>query len=229
MGGAAGGRKNLPRVLVTGFEPFPGAQVNPTQRLVERLRSQPPDIEGMAAFRAELLPVDYEAIRPCLSHIGKTFAPDIALHFGLAHGCGGFRLERLARNAFINASPDNSGFAPPDGPICKAPALMESRLPLEAIQDALIAEGLPVFWSDDAGGYLCNVVLTLSLAAACEGFSPRLGGFVHVPMVGAGCALSEEDLFRGVGIILRTALAGEAAICPPALPSRREADTRPSA
>ncbi|WP_442578054.1 pyroglutamyl-peptidase I family protein [Mesorhizobium sp. ASY16-5R] len=225
----AAGAKNLPRVLVTGFEPFPGAPVNPTQRLVERLRSEPPRIEGMAAFRAELLPVDYEAIGPRLSHIGRTFAPDIALHFGLAHACGGFRLERLARNSFLNAKPGNSGFTPVDGPICKAPALLQSRLPLQAIHDALTAEGLPVVWSDDAGGYLCNVVLTLSLAAACEGFSPRISGFIHVPMVGEGCALSKADFIRGFGIVLRTVLAGEAAIWPPAPPSQREADTRPSA
>ena len=229
MGDAAGGLKNLPRVLVTGFEPFPGAQVNPTQWLVERLRNEPPCIEGMAAFRAELLPVDYQAVGPCLSEIGKVFSPDIALHFGLALGCGGFRLERQGRNAFANAKPDNSGFAPPDGPICRAPAVLPSRLPLQAIHNALNAEGLPVLWSDDAGGYLCNVVLTLSLAAACESFSPRSSGFIHVPMVGAGCALSDEDFFRGVDIVLRTVLNGWTIALPAAAPSRREADTRPSA
>lgn len=226
---AAGGRKNLPRVLVTGFEPFPGAPVNPTRRLVEHLRSEPPSLAGMAALRAELLPVDYVAIGPSLSRIGKAFAPDVALHFGLAHSCGGFRLERLARNGFTNAKPDNRGFVPPDGPICKAPALLESRLPLQAIHDALAADGLPVLWSDDAGGYLCNMVLMLSLAAACEGFSPRVSGFIHVPMVGEGCALTDEDFSRGVLIILRTVLAGEAATWQAVPPSRREADMRPSA
>lgn len=225
----AAGAENLPRVLVTGFEPFPGAPVNPTQWLVEHLRSEPPAIKGISAFHAELLPVDYESIGPRLSAIGKVFSPDIALHFGLAHGCGGFRLERLARNAFVNAKPDNRGFAPADGPICKAPAMLQSRLPLQAIHDALTAEGLPVVWSDDAGGYLCNVVLTLSLAASCGGFSPRISGFVHVPMVGAGCVLSDEDFFRGVDIILRTVLADEAASRLATASSRRAADTRPSA
>ncbi|MEQ1955370.1 hypothetical protein [Mesorhizobium sp. CN2-181] len=228
MSGAAGS-ENLPRVLVTGFEPFPGAPVNPTQWLVERLRNEPPPLDGMAAFRAELLPVDYRSIGPRLSMIGKTFAPDIALHFGLAHGCGGFRLESLARNGFQNAKPDNSGFAPPDGPICAAPALLESRLPLHAIHDALKAENLPVSWSDDAGGYLCNVVMTLSLAGVCESFSPGISGFVHVPMVGAGCILSDEALLRGEGMILRTVLSSAAATSRPARPSPPEADTRPSA
>ncbi|MFI0843295.1 hypothetical protein [Mesorhizobium sp. IMUNJ 23232] len=228
MGGAAGA-KNLPRVLVTGFEPFPGSPVNPSQRLVERLRNEPPALNGMAAFRAELLPVDYRAVGRRLSEIGKDFSPDIALHFGLAHGCGGFRLERLGRNAFANAKPDNSGFAPPDGPICEAPVVLSSRLPLQAIHDALTAEGLPVLWSDDAGGYLCNAVLTLSLAAACEGFSPRASGFIHVPMVGEGCSLSEADFLRGFGVVLRTVVNGWTIALPAAPPSRQGADTRPSA
>ena len=72
MGGTAAGEKDLPRVLVTGFEPFPGAPVNPTQWLVERLRNEPPSLRGMAAFRAELLPVDYRAIGPRLSNPDGT-------------------------------------------------------------------------------------------------------------------------------------------------------------
>ena len=48
-----------PRVLVTGFEPFPGAPVNPTEWLVGRLSGMPPAIAGMRAFRAEMLPVAY--------------------------------------------------------------------------------------------------------------------------------------------------------------------------
>lgn len=226
MNGAAAGENDLPRVLVTGFEPFPGAPVNPTQWLVERLRNEPPPLDGMAGFRAELLPVDYRSIGPRLSMIGKTFAPDIALHFGLAHGCGGFRLERLAHNIFANAKPDNSGFAPPDGPICEAPALLPSRMPLQAIHSALKVENLPVVWSDDAGGYLCNVVMTLSLAGACEGFSPRISGFVHVPMVGDGCVLSEDAFLRGAGVILRTASSSVAATSRPARPSPQAEGSR---
>ncbi|WP_133170044.1 pyroglutamyl-peptidase I [Kumtagia ephedrae] len=202
----AGGRKNLPRVLVTGFEAFPDQPVNPTEALVGRLGQQPPVLDGMAAFRAELLPVDYAAIGPRLSGIGRDFRPDIAIHFGLAAGCGGFRLERQARNLFARARPDNRDFAPPDGPICAGPAVLPSTLPLDAIHDALVSAGLPVEWSDDAGGYLCNVTLTLSLAAACTDFSPRASGFVHVPLVGEGCALTERQLERGLAIMLAAVL-----------------------
>ena len=193
-----------PRLLVTGFEPFPGAPVNPTEWLVGRLREKPPRLPGVGAFRAELLPVDYRTVGARLEEIGRDFAPDIAVHFGLAQTAAGFRLERIARNRFESPRPDNSGYCPDDGPICAATPILPSTLPLEDIHAALTNAGLPVEWSDDAGGYLCNVVFTLSAAHAFDGFSPRMTGFVHVSPTGRGCALSRSQLARGAQIVMRT-------------------------
>lgn len=189
---------------MTGFEPFPGAPVNPTQRLVAWLRRRKPAIAGMGAFRAEVLPVDYAAVGPRLSAIGHEFRPDVVIHFGLAQRCAGFRLERVARNLLSAARPDNTGSAPGDGAICAGPALLPSTLPLEAIHAALAAAGLPVEWSDDAGGYLCNMVFALSAAQACEGFAPRMTGFVHVPLIGPGHALGVRQFHRGAMTVLAT-------------------------
>lgn len=187
------------RVLVTGFEPFPGAPVNPTERLVAALRAAPPVLDGMAAFRAEILPVDYDTVGPRLSAIGRDFAPDIAIHFGLANECTGFRLERLARNRFAADRPDNSGVLRAGGAVCAGPETLPSGLPLEAIALRLAEMGLPVEWSDDAGGYLCNTVFMLSRAHACDGFAPRMSGFVHVPLTGEGTEfpLSDAGLLAG--------------------------------
>jgi pyroglutamyl-peptidase len=201
------GDRCLPRVLVTGFEAFPGAPVNPTEALVERLRKKRPRVAGMGAFTAEVLPVDYNAIGPRLSEIGRDFRPDIAVHFGLARGCEGFRLERFARNRFVSARPDNRGFSPPDGSICDAAERLPSTLPLHAIHGALADAGLPVEWSDDAGGYLCNVTFALSAAAVCDDFSPAITGFIHLPLLGRGMALSAARVDRGVRIILTAAIA----------------------
>ena len=196
-----------PRLLVTGFEAFPGAPVNPTEWLVGRLLAKPPELSGISAFRAELLPVDYRRIGARLEAIGRDFAPDIAVHFGLAQRATGFRLERTADNRFQSARPDNSGYCPDDGPICAAAPALASTLPLEPIHAALTDAGLPVEWSEDAGGYLCNVVFTLSAAHACDGFAPSMTGFVHVPPSGPGCALSLPQLARGAHIVLRTAVS----------------------
>lgn len=196
---------STPRILVTGFGPFPGAPVNPTQRLVEALRATPP----AGAFRAELLAVDYLAVGPRLAEIGRDFAPDIAIHFGLAAGCAGFRLERLARNSLAGAPPDVNGVKPAMSAIWAGPRTLASRLPLDTIAAALASAGLPVEWSDDAGAYLCNMTMTLSLAHACDGFAPPVSGFVHVPLTreAGGNAMTDADLLAGARIIVEACRA----------------------
>jgi len=202
---AAARRRKSPCVLVTGFEPFPGAPVNPTAWLVEKFREEPPDCGGLP-FRAEVLPVDYRRIGPSLARIGADFAPDIAIHFGLARDCQGFRLERVARNKHRGAPLDNCGYAPADGPICEGATHFVSTLPLEAIHAALSARDLPVEWSDDAGGYLCNMAFALSAGGTCEGFRPEMSGFVHVPPIDPGHRLSEAQLVDGALAIVRVCL-----------------------
>ena len=196
---------SAPRILATGFGPFPGAPVNPTQRLVERLRAEPPP----GSFRAELLQVDYLAIGPRLGEIGRAFSPDIAIHFGLAAGCSGFRLERIARNSLAGAPPDGNGVLPARAAICVGPQTIASRLPLEAIAAALASESLPVEWSDDAGAYLCNMTMTLSLAHACDGFAPPVSGFVHVQLTreAGGGAMTDAELLAGARIVIETCRA----------------------
>ncbi|MBN9074859.1 MAG: hypothetical protein BGN87_22640 [Rhizobiales bacterium 65-79] len=194
------------RLLVTGFEPFPGAPVNPTEWLVGALRREPPAGDGIAAFRAEVLPVDYARVGPRLSEIGRDFSPDIAIHFGLAAECSGFRLERVARNSFAGARADNAGALPEATAICAGPETFPSGLPLDAIHAALATAGLPVEWSDDAGAYLCNMVFTLSRAQACEGFAPTVSGFVHVPPTGEGRPLDSAQLLAGARIVIAETL-----------------------
>jgi pyroglutamyl-peptidase len=190
------------RLLVTGFEPFPGAPVNPTEWLVHELRRDPPAGDGIAVFRAEVLPVDYARVGPRLAEIGREFRPDIAIHFGLAADCSGFRLERVARNDFAGARTDNAGVLPGATAICEGPESLSSNLPLQAIHDALIAAGLPVEWSNNAGAYLCNMVFTLSRAHACDGFTPEISGFIHVPPTGEGRPLGEAQLLAGARAII---------------------------
>jgi pyroglutamyl-peptidase len=166
----------------------------------------------MGAFRAEMLPVAYETVMARLTEIGRAFQPDIAVHFGLAQSCSGFRLERVARNRFVPVHPDNLGFIPEVGPICAGPETLDSRLPLEAIHGKLSAAGLPVEWSDDAGGYLCNAVFTLSLARGAEDFHPAMSGFVHVPLLSevghdaSARRFEQHTLLDGARIILQTSV-----------------------
>ena len=185
-----------PRLLVTGFSVFPGAPVNPTEALVSILRDEPPLNDGLDAFHAEVLAVEYATIAGQLSAIGREFLPDIAVHFGLARECSGFRLERIARNSHAEARPDQSGALPAATQVCAGPQTLPSTLPLALIAERLAAARLPVECSDDAGGYLCNTVFTLSVAHACDGLRPAMTGFVHVPPLKE----AEPDNTRAMGI-----------------------------
>ncbi len=201
-----------PRILVTGFGIFPGAPVNPTEALVARLVAQPPAGPVIGAFAADVLAVEYGSVAAHLSRIGEAFAPDIAIHFGLARECAGFRLERIARNRHAAGKPDQMGRLPEAAAICAGREEYASTLPLDEIASALEADGLPVQWSDDAGGYLCNMVFTLSAAHACDGLRPTMTGFVHVALLkeaepDAPGAMALDDLERGARIVIDTAAA----------------------
>lgn len=205
-------KTGAPRILVTGFGPFPGAPENPTSWLVSQLAANPPGGEGIGAFHAEELEVEYGRVGPWLSDLGGAFAPDIAIHFGLAAEASGFRLERVARNSHAGARPDNAGRLPPSVRICAGPQMLASSLPLEAISQGLATAGLPVEFSEDAGGYLCNTVFVLSRFHACEGLRPAMSGFVHVPLLAgqpgarAG-AMTPDDLLRGARLIVAASAA----------------------
>ncbi len=197
-----------PRILITGFGPFPGAPVNPTQKLIETLRADPSILNGLGEIRTEILAVEYDTVPDRLIAFGAEFAPDIAIHFGLSARADGFTLEQLARNEIAAGRPDNAGGQPQQACIVEGGAGHPSTLPLEAIASKLADAGLPHSWSDDAGGYLCNYIFYLSRSPHFAGFSPQISGFIHVPpLAGPDApenALTIDDLVAGAQIIVRT-------------------------
>ncbi len=200
-----------PRVLITGFGPFPGAPVNPTETLVRRLESEPGPLSGPAHIRTAVLPVEYAAVPDLLAELGRHNSPDIAIHFGLSAEAEGFTLERLARNEIRAGKPDNSG-AHPDTPVILHEGDNRlSTLPLDKMAIALGAAGLPWSWSDDAGGYLCNYVFYLSCSPHFPALAAGMSGFVHVPplRVGEGegapvNAMTLDDMLAGARLIIET-------------------------
>lgn len=166
-------------ILVTGFSPFPGAPENPTEWLVERLRADPPPIAG-ATVTGEVLPVAFDRSGPALLRLIADKRPAAIIMFGLSARAKGFMLERVARNFTEGGRADNAGQLYAGGTIAPlGPDMRESTLPLAALHGLLSAEGLPVCWSDDAGGYLCNLVFYTALNRMAASGIPT--GFIHVP------------------------------------------------
>jgi pyroglutamyl-peptidase len=128
----------MTRVLVTGFEPFGGAEANPSQLLVEALSADPP--EGIE-LEAAVLPVSYARAAGALRDAVRAAEPELVVCFGQADGNTGLSVERFALNLDDAGATDNEGVAGAAGPIDPdGPVAYRSGLPVDEIVAAVVAE-----------------------------------------------------------------------------------------
>jgi pyroglutamyl-peptidase len=193
-----------PRLLATGFGPFPGAPENPTVALMAGLADLPAEALGASALRAVVLPTDYRRSWEVLSDLYAGFAPDVVVHFGLHLHAEAVHVERVGRNAVDPEKLDAAGYAPSDGRVhSSGPDLLHATLPVSGIVDALKEAGHAAMLSDDAGGYVCNATLYRSLHAAPL---TRRVGFIHVPPEGQG-GTTRQKLVEVASIVLQATQA----------------------
>jgi pyroglutamyl-peptidase len=170
-------------ILVTGFLPFAGDALNPSQELARAA-------DGRAVrdrtVQSLVLPVQHEAaaeaLRPALA------APGLAavVMLGLAAGRARVSLERVAVNAMDYTTPDAHGAVLRDVEcVPGGPAAYLSTLPLRAILAELTADGIPAQLSYTAGTYLCNYTMYTALHALAARGEPIPAGFVHLPLLPA--------------------------------------------
>lgn len=165
-------------ILFTGFEPFGGAQENPS-RLASREAARLSTAAGRAAVHVEL-PCTFGGARAVLLAALEEHRPAAVICAGLAEGRESISLERVALNLMDARIPDNAGAQPVDEPVEPgAPLALPTRLPVKRAKAALEAAGVPVELSLSAGSYVCNTVFYAALRAAPAGVP---AGFVHVPL-----------------------------------------------
>lgn len=170
------------RILVTGFEPFGGMSTNPTRELVTGLAGR--TVPGVELHTA-VLPVEYDACLTVVLDEVDRLAPDAVIACGLAAGRTAVTPERIAVNV-KDASPgaglaDNAGARPRDVPVTAGPDGLFSTLPIRAIEQALLAAGIPAAISDTAGTYICNNTMYGLLDHLRATGSRTLAGFLHFP------------------------------------------------
>jgi pyroglutamyl-peptidase len=161
-------------ILVTGFEPFGGSAMNPSQRIVESL-------DGV---EKGLLPVSYARAADELRRAVRAAAPDVVICFGQADGRAQISVERFAHNLDEASTTDNDD-SPGSGAQIdpSGPAAYPSTLPVDEIVAALRADGIPAAPSRDAGGFLCNHVFYVLMGVLEQERPTAIGGFVHVPLL----------------------------------------------
>ena len=167
------------KVLVSGFEPFGGAKLNPSELLVAQLSTI--EFEKIE-LSTVILPVEFDRAVDVLLRKVKELKPEIVIAFGQAEGRTAITPEKIAINLDDARIPDNSGDERKNQVIDKGGSDgYFSTLPVEAMVDAMKAVGYPAEISLSAGAFVCNHVF-YSLQRALIGTGIR-SGFVHLPLV----------------------------------------------
>ncbi len=193
------------RLLVTGFEPFGGSHVNPSELLVRRLEQA-----GLAGveLRVRVLPCRFtEAGRSICAEV-DAWAPEAVVAFGQGGGAS-LAVERVGVNLEDARIPDNIGDQPADRPIAPGgPAAYFATLPVRSIVADLNADGVPARLSLSAGTFVCNHVLYTLLHHLDRRGLTIPAGFIHVPKLPEQVATSdtrEKEPSLGIETIERGA------------------------
>ncbi len=189
----------MKKLLVTGFDPFGGATVNPSREAVMAL----PDIIGDYELTKLEIPTVFGLAAKTVLDTSEALRPDVVICVGQASGRAAITPEVVAINLREASIPDNSGYIPEDHPpiAADAPAAYFSTLPVRKIVAAVRASGVPCQLSYSAGTFVCNDLL-YSLLRHYDGTDVKVG-FIHIPCLpgqaGAGVAsLPLEEAVRGL-------------------------------
>ncbi len=166
----------MKKLLITGFEPFGGEDINPSWEAVLGL----PDEIGEYTLIKARIPVTFGGAAECVMRLAEETAPDVIISVGQAGGRADVTPELVAINLRHASIPDNNGYQPIDEPINPGgDAAYFSTLPMRLISKAICDSGIPSHLSYSAGAYVCND-LYYTLLSHFAGSSTRIG-FIHVP------------------------------------------------
>jgi len=167
-----------PRVLLTGFGPFPGVAENPSGWLAETLAAR--KLAHDVDLHGYVLPTEWDAVAALAPDLHATLQPHVMIHFGVSPRAQGLRIERSAHNQAARRH-DANGRLPDTPAISPAGAArLDTGLPVARLAAHLRAQGHAASASGSCGRYLCNFLYYRSLEwANAQG---RKALFVHVPL-----------------------------------------------
>lgn len=166
----------MARLLITGFDPFGGAQINPAWEAVKKL----PDRVGEYELHKLEIPTVFGKAAERVLEKTKEIQPDVILCVGQAGGRAAVTPERIAVNIRDAKIPDNAGNVPVGEFVdSTGPAAIFATVPVMKMAEAICAAGLPGAVSNSAGAFVCNDTLYLLLRHYEE--TAVKVGFIHVP------------------------------------------------
>ena len=190
----------MTKLLITGFEPFGGEEINPSWETVSRL---PDEIGGYTLTKLRVPVVFGEAAQVVLA-AAEELMPDAILCVGQAGGRGSITPELVAINLRYAKIPDNKGQQPKDEPVTKeGTQAYFSTLPVRQMAEAIAAAGVAAQVSYSAGAYVCND-LFYTLLHRYHNTQTKVG-LVHIPYAteqGKEPAMKMADMIKGITVAI---------------------------
>ena len=190
----------MKRVLITGFEPFGGEEINPSWEAVRLL----PDRIGECSLTKMLVPVVFTEAAERVIKKAREVSADVILSIGQAGGRAGITPEAVAINLCYAKIPDNAGNQPKDEAVMVGgESAYFSTLPVRRIAEAIAEAGIRSEVSYSAGAYVCNDLL-YRLLAEFDGNGVGVG-FIHVPYVteqNKEPSMSLDDIVKGLTVAI---------------------------
>lgn len=164
------------KLLITGFDPFGGASINPAWEAVKLLPNQ---IGNFEVHKLEIPTVFGIAAQTVIAK-AEEVEPGVILCVGQAGGRDAVTPERIAVNIRDARIPDNAGNQPRgEFVVSEGPAAYFSTVPVTEMAQAIRDAQIPGTVSNSAGAFVCNDTL-YSLLHHYAGTGIQVG-FLHVP------------------------------------------------
>ena len=198
------------KVLITGFTPFGGEDINPAYEAVKNLEDM---INGAQIIKREISTVFHKSIDE-LDKLIEIESPDLVICVGQAGGRFDITLERVAINVDDARIADNEGNQLIDEKIYKdGENAYFSSLPIKAMVRRIREGGIPASISNTAGTFVCNHLMYGLLYLIHNKYPNIRGGFIHVPYSTGQvisksnvASMSIEDITKGLNLAIEAAL-----------------------
>lgn len=196
------------KVLLTGFEPFLGHELNPTMDVVKALDGK---TIGNYKVIGKVLPVTFaESGDELLTYIYEE-NPDVVISLGLAGGRSHITPERIAINCMDGAKDNNGTQMNGEKIIENGEDAIFTTLPIKDMVQALRDAVIPVSISNSAGTYVCNHVMYQSLHYLKQKNKVVPTGFIHIPPSHALAlgrnnvsSMSQDEITKAIQICIET-------------------------
>jgi pyroglutamyl-peptidase len=197
-------------ILVTGFEPFGGEDINPSWEICRDL----PEAIGTTRIHVLQVPCEFRTAIEVVAEVIERLEPAVILSLGQAGGRTAMSVERVAINVDDARIDDNAGNAPVDEPVAGGgPAAYFATVPVKAMVAAMREADVPAQVSNTAGTFVCNHLMYGVLHFLAASRRTARAGFIHVPWLDAQAlarpgepSMALATMVRGVEAALSAAI-----------------------